>query len=106
MSALATVWYACAVHYVWFFVADGGPDCVVLMPPQAALEAERRDYGGRRCRLRVRALVLPPAAPSLAHPVRALPKSSSGKSDLPAMTVRDALKFSNYRSALVSELGD
>ena len=30
------------------------------------------------------------------------PENSSGRSNLPAMTVRDALKFTNYRSALVS----
>ena len=51
--------------------------------------------------------VLPSAAdsPAGATGKGAKPAASggaAGKSDLPAMTVRDALKFSNYRSALVS----
>ena len=89
-----------------------------LMPSQAALEAERDAI------MEAAALAegkgagsLPSAAPSPtsesadelltdspagASGKSAKPESSSGESDLPAMTVRDALKFSNYRSALVS----
>lgn len=89
-----------------------------LMPSQAALEAERDAI------MEAAALAegkgagsLPSAAPSPtsesadelltdspagASGKGAKPESSSGESDLPAMTVRDALKFSNYRSALVS----
>lgn len=66
-----------------------------LMPSQAALEAERDAIMEAAALAEGKGTgVLPSAAPS--------PAGASGKSDLPAMTVRDALKFSNYRSALVS----
>lgn len=86
-----------------------------LMPSQAALEAERDAIMEAAALAEGKGTgVLPSAAsPSSAEPAEstesadasgkaAKPESSSGKSNLPAMTVRDALKFSNYRSALVS----
>ena len=86
-----------------------------LMPSQAALEAERDAIMEAAALAEGKGTgVLPSAAsPSSAESAEstesadasgkeAKPESSSGKSDLPAMTVRDALKFSNYRSALVS----
>ncbi|WP_314555668.1 MFS transporter [uncultured Rothia sp.] len=49
------------------------------------------------------AQAIPPAeAQADASDKAAHPEASSGRSNLPAMTVRDALKFTNYRSALVS----
>lgn len=66
-----------------------------MMPSQAALEAERDAIMEAAALAEGKGTgVLPSATPS--------PAGASGKSDLPAMTVRDALKFSNYRSALVS----
>lgn len=76
-----------------------------MMPSQAALEAERDAIMEAAALAEGKGTgVLPSAAPSPAGASGqgAKPESSSGKSDLPAMTVRDALKFSNYRSALVS----
>lgn len=76
-----------------------------LMPSQAALEAERDAIMEAAALAEGKGTgVLPSAAPSPAGASGqgAKPGSSSGKSDLPAMKVRDALKFSNYRSALVS----
>ena len=76
-----------------------------LMPSQAALEAERDAIMEAALLAEGKGTgVLPSAAPSPAGASGkgAKPESSSGKSDLPAMTVRNALKFSNYRSALVS----
>ena len=80
-----------------------------LMPSQATLEAER-DAIAEAARLAEGkgTGVLPSAAPSPAGTQAgasgqgARPGDSSGRSNLPAMTVRDALKFTNYRSALVS----
>ena len=92
-----------------------------LMPSQAALEAERDAIMEAAALAEGKGTgVLPSAAPSPASesgdesaadsPTGASGKAAksaasggaAGKSDLPAMTVRDALKFSNYRSALVS----
>lgn len=80
-----------------------------LMPSQAALEAERDAIMEAAALAEGKGTgVLPSAAPSPADTQAgasgkgAKPGDSSGKSDLPAMTVRDALKFTNYRSALVS----
>lgn len=82
------------------------------MPSQAALEAERDAIMEAAALAEGKGTgVLPSAAPSPADTQAgasgkaAKPAASggaAGKSDLPAMTVRDALKFSNYRSALVS----
>ena len=78
-----------------------------LMPSQAALEAERDAIMEAAALAEGKGTgVLPSAADSPAQAGAsgkgAKPGDSSGKSDLPAMTVRDALKFTNYRSALVS----
>ena len=76
-----------------------------MMPSQAALEAERDAIMEAAALAEGKGTgVLPSAAPSPAGASGqgAKPGASSGKSDLPAMKVRDALKFSNYRSALVS----
>ena len=79
-----------------------------LMPSQAALEAERDAIMEAAALAEGKGTgVLPSAAdsPAGATGKGAKPAASggaAGKSDLPAMTVRDALKFSNYRSALVS----
>ena len=95
-----------------------------LMPSQATLEAER-DAIAEAARLAEGkgTGTLPSEAPSPASdgaerseteansPAEAQddasdkaahPEAASGRSNLPAMTVRDALKFTNYRSALVS----
>ena len=96
-----------------------------LMPSQAALEAERDAITEAALLAEGKGTgVLPSAAGSPAsdnaEPADSAAKSpagasdkatkpaasggASGKSDLPAMTVRDAWKFTNYRSALVSNL--
>ena len=74
-----------------------------LMPSQAALEAERDAIMEAAALAEGKGTgVLPSAADSPAGAQAGASGGAAGKSDLPAMTVRDALKFSNYRSALVS----
>lgn len=74
-----------------------------LMPSQAALEAERDAIMEAAALAEGKGTgVLPSAADSPAGAQAGASGGAAGKSDLPAMTVRDALKFTNYRSALVS----
>lgn len=74
-----------------------------LMPSQAVLEAERDAIMEAAALAEGKGTgVLPSAADSPAGAQAGASGGAAGKSDLPAMTVRDALKFSNYRSALVS----
>ena len=74
-----------------------------LMPSQAALEAERDAIMEAAALAEGKGTgVLPSAADSPAGAQAGVSGGAAGKSDLPAMTVRDALKFTNYRSALVS----
>lgn len=109
-SALAPFGMRAPFIVYGFSLAAAGLIVWFLMPSQAALEAERDAIMEAAALAEGKGTgVLPSAADSPtqagASGKGAKPAASggaAGKSDLPAMTVRDALKFTNYRSALVS----